>query len=222
MNEYEVEPVKGLPEELPAGEHLAWQGAPHWWSMARRTFRVQQFGIYFAVLIGAHQALHYSGGGDVAGGLASLIWQTGLGLFTLGLLSGLAWLYARSTVYTMTNKRLVLRFGVAIPMMINLPFDRMQSADLRAFRDGSGDIALRLEDGERISYWALWPHARPWNLSPVVPMLRNVPDATRVAGLLAAAVAAHRSDVRTNVAVSAARPARPAESRDMEQAGALA
>ncbi len=222
MNEYEIEPVKGLPEELPAGEHMTWQGSPDWWSMARRTFRVQQFGIYFAVLIGAHQVFYYSSGGDLAGGIASIVWQSALALATLGILAGLAWLYARSTVYTMTNKRMVLRFGVAIPMMINLPFDRMHSADLRAFGDDSGDIALRLEDGERISYWALWPHARPWSMSPVVPMLRNVPDAKRVAGLLASAVAAHRSDIRTNAAVAQTRPVRSTDSRGLEQAGALA
>ncbi len=223
MNEYEIEPVKGLPEELPAGEHMTWQGSPAWWSMARRTFKVQQFAVYFAVLISAHQVFHYSSGGGLAGGLSSLAWQTGLALFTLGILGGLASLYARSTVYTITNKRIVLRFGVAIPMMINLPFDRLHAADLRSFSDGSGDIALRLEEGERISYWALWPHARPWNFSPVVPMLRNVPDATRVAGELAAVVAARGSDVRTNTAVSpSASPGRRQESRDLEQAGALA
>lgn len=223
MNEYEIEPVKGLPEELPEGEHMTWQGSPAWWSMARRTFKVQQFAVYFAVLISAHQVFHYSSGGSLAGGLSSLAWQTGLALFTLGILGGLASLYARSTVYTITNKRIVLRFGVAIPMMINLPFDRLHAADLRSFSDGSGDIALRLEEGERISYWALWPHARPWNFSPVVPMLRNVPDATRVAGELAAVVAARGSDVRTNAAVSpSASPGRRQESRDLEQAGALA
>lgn len=223
MNEYEIEPVKGLPEELPAGEHMTWQGAPHWWSMARRTFKVQQSGMYFAVLIGVHQVFHYSSGGDLAGGLSSLAWQTGLAAFTLGILGGLAWLYARSTVYTMTDKRIVLRFGVAIPMMINLPFDRLHAADLRDFSDGSGDIALRLEDGERISYWALWPHARPWNFSPVVPMLRNVPDARQVAAQLAAVVAERDSDVRTNAAVSqTATPEPQRDSRQLEQAGALA
>src|SRR6056297_960308 len=109
MNEYEIEPVKGLPEELPAGEYMTWQGAPEWWSMARRTFRVQQFGIYFAALIAIHQVFHYSSGGDIAGGMASLAWQGALGLVTLGILGGFAWLYSRSTVYTRTNRRIVLR-----------------------------------------------------------------------------------------------------------------
>lgn len=222
MSEYEIEPVKGLPEELPADEHMTWQGAPEWRSMARRTFKVQQFGIYFAALIGIHQVFHYGSGGDIAGGVASLIWQGALALVTLGILGGLAWLYARSTVYTMTNKRIVLRFGVALPMMINLPFDRLHAADLRAFSDGSGDIALRLDDGERISYWALWPHARPWSFAPVVPMLRNVPDATRVASTLAEEVAARRADVQTNTVTPTTTPSRETESRPPDQAGALA
>ncbi|MEQ8514619.1 MAG: photosynthetic complex putative assembly protein PuhB, partial [Chromatocurvus sp.] len=154
---------------------------------------------------------------------SSLAWQAGLSVVTLGILGSLAWLFARSTVYTITNKRIVLRFGVAIPMMINLPFDRLHAADLRGFSDGSGDIALRLEDGERISYWALWPHARPWTFSPVVPMLRNVPDAQRVASQLAAVVAARGADVRTNTAITMTpAPGRERESRELEQAGALA
>ncbi|MFN2288563.1 MAG: photosynthetic complex putative assembly protein PuhB [Chromatocurvus sp.] len=223
MNEYEIEPVKGLPEDLPAGEHMIWQGAPQWWSMARRAFKLQQFGIYFAVLIGAHQIIHYSSGGGLASGLSSLAWQTGLAAITLGILSGLAWLYARSTVYTITNRRIVLRFGVALPMMINLPFDRLHTADLWAFKDGSGDIALRLEDGERISYWALWPHARPWHFSPVVPMLRNVPEAASVARQLAAVVAERVGDARTNPAVGeSATSGRQQDSRELEQGGALA
>jgi hypothetical protein len=40
MNEYENEPVRGLPETLPPGETLLWQGEPDWLSMARRTFRL--------------------------------------------------------------------------------------------------------------------------------------------------------------------------------------
>jgi hypothetical protein len=222
MNEYENEPVRGLPETLPPGENLLWQGEPDWRSMARRTFRLYQVGAYFALLIAFNQGLHYVRGGSVAEGLGSLAWQAGLGAVTLALLAGLAWLFARSTVYSLTNKRVVLRFGVAIPMMINLPLDRVQSADLRDFADGSGDIALRLEDGERISYWALWPHAKPWNFSPVVPMLRSVPRAQTVDSQLGAAAAA-RGDVDLPRAASARGTAgRERDNQPLEGAGALA
>jgi hypothetical protein len=113
----------------------------------------------------------------------------------------------------------VLRFGVALPMMINLPLDRIDAADLRPFGDGTGDIALRLAKGEWISYWALWPHARPWHLSPVIPSLRSVPGAEKVAETLIAAVAARSNDIAV-----ARQPGRERAVRDdrLAPAGALA
>jgi hypothetical protein len=38
----------------------------------------------------------------------------------------------------------------------------VESADLRLFRDGSGDIPLLLVGETRVGYVTLWPHARPW------------------------------------------------------------
>src|SRR6056297_3146742 len=123
-NEYDHEPIRGLPEELPAGEEILCQAEPDWWSMARRTFHAVQVGVYFALLIAAHQVYHYSQDGGVAEGLTSLSWHLGLAALGLGILCGLGVLYARTTVYTLTNRRVVLRFGVALPMMINLPLER--------------------------------------------------------------------------------------------------
>jgi len=218
-NEYDHEPIRGLPEELPSGEEILCQVEPEWWSMARRTFHTVQVGAYFALLIAAHQVYHYSQGGGVMDGLGSLGWQLALAVAGLAILCGLGVLYARTTVYTLTNRRVVLRFGVALPMMINLPLDRIAAADLRPFGDGTGDIALRLAEGEWISYWALWPHARPWHLSPVIPSLRSVPDAGRVAERLVAAVQARSDDV----AVAPERTREPVTGGDrLAPAGALA
>jgi hypothetical protein len=46
----------------------------------------------------------------------------------------------------------------------------------------------------------LWPHARPWKLAEVQPMLRSIPEADKVAGLLARTVGAAQG---TPVAASA-------------------
>jgi hypothetical protein len=201
-NEYDHEPIRGLPEELPAGEEILRQAEPDWWSMARHSFHAVKVGVYFLLLIGLHQAWHYSGGGTLAESLGGLAWQVSLAAVGVGLLCLLGWLYARSTVYTITNRRVVLRFGVALPMMINIPLDKIVAADLREFGDGCGDISLRLAEGEWISYWALWPHARPWRLSPVMPSLRSVPDAAALAAQLVAAVQARSSDVAVSPRVA--------------------
>ncbi|OHV16491.1 phosphopantetheine adenylyltransferase, partial [Methylorubrum extorquens] len=113
-----------------------------------------------------------------------------IGLAALGLLSLLAWLVHRTTVYTLTDRRMVLHVGIALPITLNLPLTRIESADLRLFPDGTGDLPLRLPPGERVAYLHLWPHARPWRVSRPEPMLRSVPAARSVVALLAPALAA--------------------------------
>lgn len=190
MSEYETEPVRGLPERLPDGESILWQGAPRWGALARRTFHVRTIGYYFAFLLAW---LVYA---DVADGippdatLRSSLWLIGGAAFVIAVLSALAWLIARSAVFTITNRRVVIRFGVAFPTAFNIPFRRIRSAGLRRYADGSGDIPLALSDGDRIAYPLLWPFARPWRLVKPEPMLRGLSDAAHVAEILATALAA--------------------------------
>ena len=187
MNEYEYEPIRGLPERLPEGEYIIWQGEPEWGAVARRVFHVRAVMFYFALLLAWYLWTHVSAGAGAEGLISAASWPLALGTTALVILYGLAWAFAKSAVYTLTNRRIVLRFGVAIPMMINVPLDKLESADLAQYGE-CGDIALTLAPGERISYLALWPHARPWHLRRVKPMLRGLPNVSVAAALLADAV----------------------------------
>ncbi len=185
MNEYEHEPIRGLPEVPPADERIIWQGEPHFYGLARRVFHVHKVLFYFTLIL-VVSMLAMAGAGESPAALASAAsWQLLLALSSVGILYLLAWLYARSTVYTITSQRLVMRFGVAIPMMVNIPWSKIDEANLRLFKDGAGDISLRVQPTRRrISYWMLWPHVRPWRFSPVEPTLRSVADAAAVADSL--------------------------------------
>lgn len=217
MNEYEYEPVKGLPEELPEGEYIVWQGSPDWGALARRVFHVRAVTLYFACLMAWYVWTRLAAGASVAEAAAASSWPLALGGSALAILWGMAWLFARSTIYTLTNRRLVLRFGVAIPMMINLPLARVLSADIARYGDDFGDICLTLVPGDRISYMALWPHARPWHYGRVKPMLRGIHNAGLAARLLAdvvgtgAATAGAEQHERQNdrSVLDAVAPARP-------------
>jgi len=48
-----------------------------------------------------------------------------------------------------------------------------------------GDIPLVLKDTERVNYFVLWPHVRPWNVSKPQPMLRSIPNVRHVADIIA-------------------------------------
>jgi len=209
VNEYEFEPVRGLPETLPPGERLLWQGAPRWQSLAVDAFHARKVGLYFVALIAVDAVASLAAGrpaGAVALGAAGLVV---LALAAVGLLTLLAWLMARSTVYSITTHRLVMRFGVALPMSINLPFSVVASASVRTHSDGSSDLPLVLMPGSRIGYLITWPHVRPWQFARPQPMLRAIPDGERVAALLAAGLAASAGTATATVASGRDQPARP-------------
>lgn len=189
MTEYEEEPIRGLPGYLPAGERIVWQGEPQWRALSRRVFHTRKVALYFGALMLLSAAQRSASGQSVAEIAGSVAWQVALGAVSVGILTLLAWLYARTTVYTITNRRIVLRFGVALPMMVNIPWDRIESAAFRSFADGNGDIVLTPTAKGRVSYWTIWPHARPWRFNPVQPSLRGINDAARVAALISSAVA---------------------------------
>jgi hypothetical protein len=73
-------------------------------------------------------------------------------------------------------------------MTMNIPLGKIASAALKTYRDGSGDIPLKLNDSGRVSYLLLWPHIRPWRLRVTEPMLNSIPDSARVAAKLAEAL----------------------------------
>jgi hypothetical protein len=190
MSDYEFEPVRGLPEPLPPGETILWQGTPNWRRLARDAFHTRKVAIYFGLLAAWRVAAGWSDG-EAAGPIAvSVAILAGLAVAGLGMLALLAWLSAKATVYTLTSKRLVMRFGVALPLTVNIPYRIVGAADVAPNADGSGDIALALTGEGRLAYLALWPHVRPWRVSNPQPMLRAIPNVADVAEILADAVQA--------------------------------
>jgi hypothetical protein len=188
MTEYEHEPVRGLPGYLPPGEEMVWQGAPDWRVMARRVFHLRAVSIYFAIIIGAHFATQLSRGAAPVDILLGSTWQLALGGTAIAILAALARAYSRATVYTLTNKRLVIRSGVAVTTMINIPLEIVVAADLRSFAGDSGDILLTLNQRKKMSYLMLWPNVRSWHFKPVQPALRSLADVHGAAAALASVV----------------------------------
>jgi hypothetical protein len=188
--EYDHEPVPGLPERLPDGEHLLWQGSPDWRVLALKTFHVRKVALYFAALAVWRVVIVIADGHGAIDALAAGAFVALLGTAAFGVLATLAWLYGRSTIYTITDRRVVLRYGVALPMALNIPFKAIAAAAVARQPRGTADIPLTLTDGTRISYLHLWPNVRPWHVSRPQPMLSAVPEGQRVAEILGRALQA--------------------------------
>ncbi len=183
-HEHEFEPEPGLPERLPSDERVLWQGSPDWTRMARERFHLPALSGYFAAILLLRAGFVMSSGGSAAEAAMAVAMLMPLVVFALGSLALLAWLSARTTVYTITDKRVVMRVGIVLSLTFNLPLRRIEAAGLKLHQNGHGNIPLTLAGKERIAILHLWPHARPWQVNRPEPMLCCVPDAAHVADVL--------------------------------------
>jgi hypothetical protein len=203
-DDYAADPVPGLPERLPEGERILWQGKPSWTAFFRRAYRGRLVTLYFAALIVWRLGDAVSTGAGWRAGLDSALGLMPLALASVALLALLAWLSARATIYTITSRRVVLRIGAALDMTVQIPFRFIDGVGLRRHRDGTGDLALTIGPGQRMSYLILWPHARPLRILRPEPMLRGLPDADAAAAVLAEAL---KADAARLAAIAATTPA---------------
>lgn len=200
-DDFAIEPVRGLPELPPEGEQILWQGRPDTWALLRSALAFWWVMGYFVLLavwrlvaaldlMPVGQAIGISVPFLVLGGIVgALLWLT-------------AFVQARATVYTVTNKRVAMRVGAALTITLNFPYTQIGSADLDLRKDGTGTIALTTLGDVKFAYLVLWPHVRPWRF-PARPALRCIPDAERVARMLAEAAEARVSIPRVAPRMSA-------------------
>lgn len=183
-DDFAQEPIKGLPQALPEGEEILWQGRPDVWALTRDALSIRAVAIWFGLLFLARLAVLWAVL-PPATAIASASLMLIFGAAACGILWLLGRAMARLSVYTITNKRIILRIGVALTMTLNIPFRKMSAANLETKRDGTGTIAIQTLGDTRLSYLVLWPHLRPWRFGRTEPALRCIPEAAKVARLLA-------------------------------------
>jgi hypothetical protein len=196
---------KELPASLPVGECVIWQGKPSFKGLALRSFHVREVAIYFGVLLAWRLWSNWSHGMQTGDAVISALWLIAPAISAITVLAGLAWLFRRAACYTITSKRVLFQFGVALPMTMNVPLSKIANAALKIHRDGSGDIPLGVSDSKRVSYLLLWPHIRPWRLRAPEPMLCALPDAAIVAAKLSEALGGQPAPTAVALPASAKR-----------------
>lgn len=205
-DDLDFEPRSGIAGRLPAGETVLWQGAPEWPALARSAFHVRKVTLYFAVLVAWVAADRLSTGAGLGEAIRSGASLAALGALAVGILCGLARLYAGSTVYTLTTRRIVIRSGLALPVTFNLPLGQVEQAAVSARRDGIGSISFTLVKPNRVALLAVWPNARPWHFSSPEPTLRCIAAVEDVARRVAGALQAQAGPAGAIVSAPVRRP----------------
>ncbi len=183
-DDFATEPVEGLPELPPEGERILWQGRPAWWQLTWESLSVPWIAGYFVFL-----ALWRFGavfdlmpfGQAVGASVPFLI----LGALVIAGLMIVGFVQARSTMYTVTNKRIAMRIGAALTVTLNLPYTQVKNASLSLRKNGTGTIAIEPSSEMPLGYAMCWPHVRPWYIRNTQPALRCIPEAEKVARMIA-------------------------------------
>jgi Bacterial PH domain len=203
VSEYDCEPVPGLPENLPDGETIIWQGAPDRNGIARRVLQSHVIAGYFAILALVPFVSKAMSGGALNEAAMISLRVVVVGALAYGIVRVLAQAISKTTLYTITSKRVVMRYGVAFPISLNIPFNEISAVNIKQYSDGRSDVALTTSGALRLSYLHLWPHARSWKFDGAQPTLRTLEEGEAVAEILAnamlsAGVVGTKSKARTS------------------------
>ncbi len=204
-DDFEIEPIEGLPERPPEGEKILWQGKPDWWALAVDSLSLKWVMGYF-VFLGAWRSVALMAERDVLTSIKGAVPFLVLGGLVVLFLTLIAIAQASTAVYTVTNRRVAMRIGAALNVTYNLPYRWINSADLALARNGVGTIALDLKGDTQLSYLMLWPHMRPWFMKKPQPALRCIRDAQKVADMIAEAAQTQLTATRATPAQNGQTP----------------
>ena len=182
-DDFAVEPIEGLPELLPKGEVILWQGRPNWLRLTIESLNLWWVIGYFGLLAAWRflSVIDYMPFGTaISASIPFLFVAAFVGL----LLCGVGYIQAKETLYTITNRRVVMRIGAALTLTLNLPFTKIDNAAVAKKRGGVGNIAFETSGDTKFSYFVLWPHARSWYFGKPQPTLKCIPDIEKVSSIL--------------------------------------
>tara|TARA_B100001027_G_C16238913_1_gene318362 strand:+ start:102 stop:740 length:639 start_codon:yes stop_codon:yes gene_type:complete len=182
-DDFAVEPIEGLPELLPKGEVILWQGRPNWLQLTIESLNLWWIIGYFGLLATWRflTVIDYMPLGTAISVITPFLFIAALaGL----LLCIVGYVQAKATLYTITNKRVVMRIGAALTITLNLPFTKIDNAAVAKKRGDFGNIAFETSGSTKFSYFVLWPHARSWHFGKPQPTLRCIPEIEKVSSIL--------------------------------------
>ena len=166
-----------LPDEvrkaIPVGEMIRWCGRPNWKSLGYHAFGVKYLTVY--LILSALYAVSQTNSPFRFGAFTvQYLPYIMSGIFASIILFVLAYLAARHTCYVITEKRVVIRTGIALVFLLNVPFKNVVSIDLQRLANGSGNLSFKAQSKKRIPYLSCWPSVRSGSLLQPVPAFRSI------------------------------------------------
>ena len=160
QDDFAFEPIRGLPERPPEGEVILWQGEPNWLRLTVDSLNLWWVLAYFIFLF-VWRFISVSDLMPIDQALLVSFPFLALALIVALLLLLIGFIQAKATVYTITNKRIVMRIGAALTLTLNLPFTEIENAAIASSSKNFGSIAIDTKNDAKFSFCLLYTSPSP-------------------------------------------------------------
>jgi hypothetical protein len=176
----EAPPPSDVLSSIPEGENIIWSGKPDFKSITLRAFGLKYL-LFYLLISFVFFSIRSGIIVEPIKLITSFVPYLLSGILICCIVSLFSYFQVRNTVYVVTDKRVVIKTGVALIFMLNVPFEKISEINRQILGDGSGNISFKLISGKRVPFFASWPSVRPWYFSNPEPTFRYVADADLVA-----------------------------------------
>ena len=177
------EAPKNILDAIPDGESILWKGKPSLWGFSWNLFGLKWITFYLSILSVVSIARFFASDFHTAFYIDFLPFFLS-GIFASIILIGLAAIQAYSTVYIITENRVIIKTGAALSFLISMPFKKIKEVNLQKRGASIGTISFDLFSKKRVPYISCWPSVRPWKFKKTQPAFSCVRSVDEVATIL--------------------------------------
>ena len=196
---------KNILDAIPEGESILWKGKPSFWGFSWYFFGLKLLAFYLIILsvvFAARLTVTDFFTAFVVDFLPFLL----SGILTSCILMALAKIQSQSSVYIITENRVIIKSGAALSFLISMPFKKIKAVNLQKRKGSLGTISFELNSGKRVPYISCWPSVRPWRFKKTEPAFSCIENVDEVATILRKSVMAGRGSLQAPVTNSEFKP----------------
>ena len=196
---------KNILDAIPEGESILWKGKPSFWGFSWYFFGLKLLAFYLIILsvvFAARLTVTDFFTAFVVDFLPFLL----SGILTSCILMALAKIQSQSSVYIITENRVIIKSGAALSFLISMPFKKIKAVNLQKRKGSLGTISFELNSGKRVPYISCWPSVRPWRFKNTEPAFSCIENVDEVATILRKSVMAGRVSLQAPVTNSEFKP----------------
>lgn len=177
------EAPKNILDAIPNGESILWKGRPSLWGFSWNLFGLKWITLYLSMLSIVSVARFFASDFYTAFYVDFLPFFLS-GIFASIILIGLAATQTYSTVYIITENRVIIKTGAALSFLISMPFKKIKEVNLQKRGASIGTISFELLSEKRVPYISCWPSVRPWKFKRTQPAFSCIGSVDEVATIL--------------------------------------